>query len=117
MTDDDIQRRLTGPTATSNMRAKNLTSFGNSAASSFSGNPEWVKPNDLNGSATIKTQFVRASAFLRWTNGHVFARQKDQMGLFVRTIGIARGEAEIGLANIAFNIDRLIFHERRAATG
>jgi len=48
---------------------------------------------------------------------HVFARQKDQMGLFVRTIGIARAEAKITLANLAYNIDRLMFHERRAATG
>ena len=48
---------------------------------------------------------------------HVFARQKDQMGLFVRTIGIARAEAKITLANLAYNIDRLIFHERRAAMG
>jgi IS5 family transposase len=48
---------------------------------------------------------------------HVFARQKDHMGLFVRTIGIARAEAKITLANLAYNIDRLMFHERRAATG
>jgi IS5 family transposase len=48
---------------------------------------------------------------------HVFARQKDQMGLFIRTIGIARAEAKITLANIAYNIDRLVFHEKRAATG
>jgi IS5 family transposase len=48
---------------------------------------------------------------------HVFARQKDQMGLFIRTIGIGRAEAKIALANIAYNIDRLVFHERRAATG
>ncbi len=48
---------------------------------------------------------------------HVFARQKDQMGLFIRTIGIARAEAKITLANLVYNIDRLIFHERRAATG
>jgi len=48
---------------------------------------------------------------------HVFARQKDQMGLFVRTIGIVRAEAKITLANLAYNIDRLIFHERRAAMG
>jgi IS5 family transposase len=48
---------------------------------------------------------------------HVFARQKDQMGLFIRTIGIARAEAKITLANLAYNIDRLVFHERRAATG
>ena len=48
---------------------------------------------------------------------HVFARQKNQMGLFIRTIGIARAETKIALANLAYNIDRLIFHERRAARG
>lgn len=48
---------------------------------------------------------------------HVFARQKDQMGLFISTIGIVRAEAKITLANLAYNIDRLIFHERRTATG
>ena len=31
---------------------------------------------------------------------HVFARQKDQMRLFVRTIGIARAEAKITLTSI-----------------
>ena len=29
---------------------------------------------------------------------HVFARQKDQMGLFIRTIGIKRAEAKITVA-------------------
>lgn len=48
---------------------------------------------------------------------HVFAQQKDRMGLFIRTIGIERAKAKIGLANIAYNMGRLIFHERRAATG
>ena len=48
---------------------------------------------------------------------HVFARQKDQMALFIRTVGIARAEAKITLANLAYNIDRLIFHERRTAMG
>ena len=48
---------------------------------------------------------------------HVFARQKDQMGLFIRTIGLRRADAKITLVNLAYNIDRLIFHERRAATG
>ena len=46
---------------------------------------------------------------------HVFAHQKDRMGLFVRTIGLERAEAKIGLANLAYNFQRLIFHERRAA--
>lgn len=46
---------------------------------------------------------------------HVFAHQKDKMGLFIRTIGIKRAEAKITLANLAYNMNRLIFHERRAA--
>ena len=37
---------------------------------------------------------------------HVFAHQKDQKGLFIRTIGIARAEAKITLANLVYNIDR-----------
>jgi IS5 family transposase len=37
---------------------------------------------------------------------HVFAEQKDRMGLFVRTIGIARAEATVILANMAFNMKR-----------
>jgi transposase, IS5 family len=48
---------------------------------------------------------------------HVFAHQKDRMGLFIRTIGQARAEAKIGLANLAYNLQRLLFHERRLATG
>ncbi len=47
---------------------------------------------------------------------HPFAEQKDRMGLFVRTIGIARAKAKIGMANIAFNMKRLVFLEQRAAT-
>ena len=48
---------------------------------------------------------------------YVFARQKDLMGLFIRTIGLKRAEAKITLANLAYNMHRLIFHERRAAIG
>jgi IS5 family transposase len=48
---------------------------------------------------------------------HVFAHQKVRFGLFIRTIGLARAEAKLTLANIAYNMDRLIFHERRTATG
>jgi len=46
---------------------------------------------------------------------HVFAHQKNRYGLFIRTIGQARAEAKLTLANIAYNMDRLVFHERRAA--
>ncbi len=48
---------------------------------------------------------------------HVFAHQKTRFGLFIRTIGLARAEAKLTLANLAYNMDRLIFHERRVATG
>ena len=48
---------------------------------------------------------------------HVFAQQKDRMRLFIRTVGIERAKAKIGLVNIAYNMQRLIFHERRPATG
>jgi len=48
---------------------------------------------------------------------HVFAHQKTRFGLFIRTIGIKRAEAKLTLANLAYNFDRLIFHERRGTTG
>lgn len=48
---------------------------------------------------------------------HVFAHQKNRFGLFIRTIGVARAEAKLILANIAYNFDRLIFHERTCTTG
>lgn len=40
---------------------------------------------------------------------HVFARQKGPMGLFVRTIGIARATVRIGLANLAYNMQRAVW--------
>ena len=45
---------------------------------------------------------------------HVFAHQKNRFGLFIRTIGLKRAEAKLTLANLAYNMDRLIFHDRRA---
>lgn len=73
--------------------------------------PRGKAMSQLTASANAKRSAVRARI------EHVFARQKDQMGLFIRTIGIARAEAKVGLANLVYNIDRLIFHERRAAMG
>ncbi len=46
---------------------------------------------------------------------HVFAHQKAHMGLFIRTIGIARAELKIGLANLVYNMKRFLFLEKRAA--
>jgi hypothetical protein len=44
---------------------------------------------------------------------HVFAHQKGSMALCIRTIGIARARVKIGLANLTYNIRRLVFQERR----
>ncbi len=59
----------------------------------------------------------RTKSRIRATVEHVFAQEKAHMGLFIRTIGIKRAEAKIILVNLAYNMRRLIFHERRAATG
>jgi len=61
--------------------------------------------------ANAKKSAIRAAV------EHVFAHQKNRFGLFIRTIGLARAEAKLTLANIAYNFDRLIFHERRRAMG
>lgn len=46
---------------------------------------------------------------------HVFAHQKSRMGLFVRTIGIARATMKIGMANLAYSITRYVWHEIKVA--
>jgi transposase, IS5 family len=47
---------------------------------------------------------------------HVFAQQKSRMGLFIRTIGIARARTKIGMANLAYNMTRFVWHEGRTAS-
>jgi len=63
--------------------------------------------------ATARANAMKSS--IRARIEHVFAHQKNRFGLFIRTIGIARAEAKLTLANLAYNFDRLIFHERRPA--
>jgi len=63
------------------------------------------------GRANAKKSTIRARV------EHVFAHQKQRFGLFIRTIGLARAEAKMTLANLAYNFDRLVFHERRKVTG
>jgi len=48
---------------------------------------------------------------------HVFAHQKGPMNLFVRTIGIARARAKIGMVNLAYNMRRFVWLEGRPAPG
>lgn len=66
----------------------------------------------------MSAQRERANAArskVRSTVEHPFAEMKSRMGLFVRTIGIDRATAKIGMANIAFNMKRLVFWERKSA--
>ena len=46
---------------------------------------------------------------------HVFAHEKGLMGLVVRTIGLARAHAKIGLANLATNMRRFVWLDGRRA--
>jgi hypothetical protein len=46
-----------------------------------------------------------------------FAHQQNPYGLFICTICIACVQAKLTLANLAYNFDRLVFHERYVATG
>ncbi|MBS1098345.1 IS5/IS1182 family transposase, partial [Gluconobacter sphaericus] len=47
---------------------------------------------------------------------HVFADQKSQTGLFVRTVGITPATMRIGLANIVYNMRRFLFLQRISTT-
>lgn len=46
---------------------------------------------------------------------HDFAEQKDRMKLIIRTIGVARAEAAITFANMAYNMKRWCWLNRRSA--
>ncbi|WP_176038624.1 hypothetical protein [Brucella tritici] len=46
---------------------------------------------------------------LRSAVEHVFARQKHQMKLFIRTIRISRAKVKIGVANGAYNMLRYVW--------
>jgi IS5 family transposase len=47
---------------------------------------------------------------------HVFAHQKERMGLFIRSIGIKRAEATVTMSNIACNLGQWRWWESRTAS-
>ncbi|OAJ69058.1 transposase [Gluconobacter cerinus] len=57
-------------------------------------------------------QYKAGKSVIRSRVEHVFADQKSQTGLFVRTVGITRATMRIGLANIVYNPRRVLFLER-----
>ena len=46
---------------------------------------------------------------------HVFARQKGPMRMLIRTIGLVRAKMKIRMANLAYNLTRLVWHQGRGA--
>ena len=46
---------------------------------------------------------------------HVFAAQKCRLGLVIRSVGLARATARLGLANLVTNMRRLVWFKTRAA--
>jgi hypothetical protein len=48
---------------------------------------------------------------------HVFAAQKGPMALLIRTVGIARARTKIGMANLVYNMKRLVWLEARSVPG
>ena len=47
---------------------------------------------------------------------HVVARQKGPMALVIRSIGLARAAMKIGLANLTYNVKRVLWRTTRPAT-
>jgi IS5 family transposase len=72
------------------------------------------KPKGRPMAARTRQANARKSA-VRAAVEHVFARQKGPMGLMIHTIGIARAEVKIGLANLAYNIRRYVWLSGRLA--
>lgn len=50
----------------------------------------------------------RSQSAVRASVEHVFAYQKGPMGLVIRTIGLARAQVKLGLANLAYNMRRYV---------
>ena len=73
------------------------------------------KPQGKPMAQSVARANARKSA-VRSAVEHVFAEQKHRRRLFVRTIGLVRARLKIGLANLAYNMRRAVWLNRRAAT-
>ncbi|MDE2167586.1 MAG: transposase [Alphaproteobacteria bacterium] len=63
---------------------------------------------------TARDNSIRAR--IRAKVEHVFAAQKCRIGLVIRTIGMSRARAKIGLANLAYNFNRFVWLNGRPAS-
>ena len=64
--------------------------------------------------APLPAAYSRATPSLRLQAAANLADGHGQLGCRSSTIGLARAEAKLMLANLAYNFDRLVFHDRRA---
>lgn len=71
------------------------------------------KPNRRAMPERIARANAKRSA-IRSAVEHLFAGQRHRMGQIVRTIGIARARIKIGMANLAYNFQRLAWLEGRS---
>jgi transposase, IS5 family len=81
------------------------------AANGFVSRVHRKKPARRRLSAVIR-RANSAKSRIRSRIEHVFAEQKDRMDLFIRTIGLPRASTKIGLANLVYNVKRLVFLRR-----
>lgn len=65
--------------------------------------------DETSANTRLSKRTGRASVGQRLINHVPFGHQRNRFGLFIRTIGIARTEAKLTLANPAYNFNRLIF--------
>jgi IS5 family transposase len=85
------------------------------AANGFTSRIHRKKPRGMPMPAGTARANARKSA-VRAHVEHIFAEQKARMGLFVRTIGLARAEMKIGMANLLYNLKRTLWLGRRVAS-
>jgi len=82
----------------------------------FTSNIHTRKPKGRDMSERARQANTRRSKIRSFVE-HPFARIKYVMGLTVRSIGIARATTKIGMANLAYNFQRLIWLNSRTASG
>lgn len=119
--------RVTSASAHDGAQLRNVVAKDNTASTVWADsayrsktNEEWLQDNGLKSDIhqrkpkgkPMPEAMSRANgrrSKVRSTVEHVFARQKDKMKLFIRTIGISRARVKIGMANIAYNMLRYIW--------
>jgi IS5 family transposase len=124
---------VTGASAYDGAQLRNVLNRGNTGSTVWADtayrsktNEEWLEKNgyvsDIHhkkpkgrpmSEATSRANGRRSK--IRAFVEHVFAQQKSRMGLFVRTIGIARARTKIGMVNLAYNFTRFVWHQGRTA--